>query len=80
MEDLEKLGEQLMTGKNADALRSLAASPEAKRLEAALDGTETAAALRSGDSAAISRLLKTVLATPEGRALAEKLSALEQRP
>jgi len=80
MEDLQQLGARLLQGKNGEALRALADSPEAKRLGAALDGAETAAALRAGDEEALAALLRGVLATAEGKALAEKLSALDKQP
>ena len=62
MDELEGLRSRLPEGIDEGALRSLADSPEAKRLGEAVDGAAA--------------ILGTLLATPEGKALAEKLSAL----
>ena len=80
MEDFEALGKTLLTGKNGDALRALAASAEAQRLVQQMDGNAAAEIMRSGDPARMKALLQQVLSTPEGKALAEKLGQLGGKP
>ena len=75
MDELEGLRSWLPEGIDEGALRSLADSPEAKRLGEAVDGA-AARALQQGDADTLKAILGTLLATPEGKALAEKLSAL----
>ena len=74
MEDLEALGKALLSGKNGDALRALAGSPEAQRLGKQMDSAAAEKIIRSGDGAQMRALLQQLLATPEGRSLAKKLS------
>lgn len=76
MQDLEKLGKQFLSGDKGKALESVADSPEARRLEQTLDPAEVEKAARSGDPEQLKALLTRVLATEEGKALAEKLSGL----
>ncbi|MBQ7736881.1 MAG: hypothetical protein IJT62_03480 [Oscillospiraceae bacterium] len=80
MDEWETLADRLLSGEKGGELRSLARSGEARRLSETLDAAEAEQALRSGDSARVSRLLRQVLSTPEGKALAEKLSALGGAP
>ena len=76
MQDLEKIGKDLLQGANGKALREAAASPEAQRLSRTLDPAEVEQAARSGDPEQLRALLSRVLSTDEGRTLAEKLSRL----
>ena len=76
MENIEKFGSALLPSQKGDALRSLADSAEGKALSEKLDPAEVERAARSGDAEAIKRLIGSVLSTPEGRSLAEKLSKL----
>ena len=76
MRDLEKEGKRLLSGEKGNALRELAASKEARRLEEKLDPDAVERAVRSGDARALSGLLQQVLSTDEGKALADKLSRL----
>ena len=76
MRDLEKMGEELLRGQQGDAIRDIAASPEAQRLEKTLDPAAVERAARSGDGEQLRSLLMQVLSTEEGRSLAEKLSRL----
>ena len=76
MENIEKFGSALLQSQKGDALRSLADSAEGKALSERLDPAEVERAARSGDAEAIKRLIGSVLSTPEGRSLAEKLSKL----
>ena len=76
MQDLEKLGRELFSGPQGEALRSAAASPEGRALENKLDPAAVEKAARSGDPEQMRELLRTVLSTEEGRRLAEQLSNL----
>ena len=66
--DMEKLGAELLSGRQGGAIRDMANSPEAKNPAAA------ERAVRSGDAAQLKALLTQILSTNEGKALAEKLS------
>ena len=76
MENIEKFGSELLKSRKGDSIRALADSAEGKALSDKLDPAEVEKAARSGDAEAIKKLIGTVLSTPEGRALAEKLSKL----
>ena len=76
MKDMEKLGAELLAGRQGGAIRALAGSPEAKKLGSAIDASAAERALRSGDAAQLKAILSQVLSTSEGRALAEKVSRL----
>ncbi|MCD8016522.1 MAG: hypothetical protein LUE97_01725 [Oscillospiraceae bacterium] len=81
MNDFEKLRGELLNGKNADAVRSAAQSDELKRLAGQFDERELKRAVTEGDAKAMQSLLSRVLATPDGRALAERLrGALGGKP
>ena len=71
MMDMEKLGAELLSGRQGGTIRDMANSPEAKKLGAA------ERAVRSGDAAQLKALLTQILSTNEGKALAEKLSHFE---
>lgn len=80
MEDLDGLKQQLPAGVDPEALRSLAELPETKRLGERFDAALAAQALQNGDGNALAALVKTLLATPEGKALSEKLSGAGAQP
>ena len=80
MEDLEKLGRELLSGKNGDALRALAGTAEAQRLSQQMDSAAAEKIMRSGDPAQMKALLQQLLSTPEGKSLAEKLGRLNDKP
>ena len=80
MEEWEKLGDRWLSGKDADAVRGLADSGEARRLREKISPARAEQALRSGDPEQVKALLRQILETPEGRALAERISALGGRP
>lgn len=71
--DLEAMGRKLMEGADAGALRKLADSEAGRRLSARFDGEAAAEAVRQGDEAQMKAILQSVLRTPEGRELAERL-------
>ena len=75
MDDLAALEQKLFGGENGAALRALSGSEEAKRLSKKLDA-RAEQAVRSGDQTAMRALLEELLATDEGKALAEMLSGL----
>lgn len=75
MANFDQLGKELLGGPQGRALRDAAASPEARRLEETLDPAVERAA-RSGDPEQLRALLTQVLATDEGKALAQRLSKL----
>ena len=74
MMDMEKLGAELLAGRQGGAIRDMANSPEAKKLGAAIDPAAAERAVRSGDAAQLKALLSQILSTDEGKALADKLS------
>ena len=76
MQNLETLGKDFLQGEKGKRLESVVNSPEGKRLEQQLDPAAVEKAARSGDPAQIRALLQQVLATEEGKALAQKLSGL----
>ena len=75
--DLDQLEQKL---KRNDGLGALAGSPEGKALAAQFDEGELRAAAKQGDAAALQDILRRVLSTKEGRALAEKVQkAVEKK-
>ena len=80
MEDWEALGKALLSGKNGDALRALAGTPEAQQLGKQMDSAEAERIMRSGDPAQMRALLQRLLSTPEGRSLAQKLGQIGGKP
>ena len=76
MENIEAFGTELLNSRKGDSIRALADSAEGKALSEKLDPAEVERAARSGDAEAIKKLIGSVLSTPEGRSLAEKLSKL----
>ena len=80
MKDLRRLARELEQSGRGGAIRELAGSPEGRRIGSLLDAQAAEKALQSGDTAALRQMLAGVLATDEGRTLAEKLRQLmEQR-
>lgn len=76
MQELEKMGKALFTGQKGENLRTLMESDTGRALEQKLDAEAVEKAARSGDAAALQSILTQVLATEEGRALAEQLSKM----
>ena len=70
-----RVGDTYTTG-NVLVLFSLASDPEIRRLGEGAGGETLARAARSGDAAALRAAAEGLLSTREGRALAERLSAL----
>ena len=70
MMDLEKLAQSLREKKE---LAAAVDSPEGQRLAARIDDKALRDAAKRGDADALKQMLQQVLATPEGRQLAEKV-------
>lgn len=75
--ELEKL-EQKLKGNNS--LGALANSPEGKALASRFDESALRDAAKKGDTAALQEILRRVLSTPEGKALAEKVQKAVGKP
>ena len=80
MDNGKGLSPQLPAGMDREALRALADLPETRRLGERFDAAGAAEALSRGDEAALAGLVRSLLATPEGKALAEKLAAQGGQP
>ena len=77
--DAEKLARELERSGKGEALRQLGSSAEGKKLERMIDGEALQKALHSGDAASLKKMLGALLATPEGRALAEDVGRIIDR-
>ena len=71
MNDFGKLARELQSGEKGEALRRLSSAPEGRRLEGMIDGAALEKALQSGGAAALKAMLASLMATPEGKRLAE---------
>lgn len=74
MQDFEAISKKYMTGDRAETLKAAAASPEGQRLARMVDAKAVEDAARRGDTEALGGILRSVLATEEGRALAARLT------
>ncbi len=79
MQDLEKIGKQLEKSGKVNELRSLADSPEGKRLGSMLDAEKVEKAAKSGDMETLRGILKQVMSTEDGKTLAKKLSSMLEK-
>ena len=76
MANLEALGRELeRRGKTGD-LKRLAESADGQKLGQMIDARAVEQAARSGDAAALSALLRSVLSTEEGKRLARQAENL----
>jgi hypothetical protein len=75
--ELEKLEREIRENK---ALGALADTPEGRALASRLDEKALRSAAKSGDTAALQDILRRVLSTPEGKALAEKVQCAAGKP
>ena len=66
-------------GRSGRALRELAASADGQKLGGLVDAQAAERALKSGDAAALREALGRVLATDEGKRLAESVRKLMER-
>ena len=71
--DLAKMAEKLRTGDGGTALERLTESKEGARLAARFSGGAVEEAAKRGDTAELTRLLGTILATEEGRQFAAQV-------
>ncbi len=76
MNDLERLAKELGRGEKGEALRKLGSSADGRALESAVDGAALKKAFAEGDAAALRRMLGALLATPEGKRLAEDVGKI----
>lgn len=76
MNDLERLAKELGRGKKGEALRKLGSSADGRALGSAVDGAALEKAFAEGDAAALRRMLGALLATPEGKRLAEDVGKI----
>ena len=76
MPNFEALGRELERRGKTEGLKALADSEDGRRLSGMIDAGAVEAAARSGDSRALAELLRGVLATDEGRRLAESVEKL----
>ncbi len=76
MDEWKKRGEQLLSGKEGAALRSLASTGAARKLGESPDAAALGAALSAGDAQGVQKALTALLSTPEGKALAESLRGM----
>lgn len=77
--DLRDIGRELERSGKAGAIRELADSAEGKKLGNMLDAQAAERAVRSGDAAALREMLGRVLATDEGKKLAENVRKLMEK-
>jgi len=73
MQNFEQLGRELERRGKTKELRALAESEDGARLSAMLDADALSKAAKSGDSAALRRILGGALRTEEGKRLAENI-------
>ena len=76
MNDLERLTKELGRGEKGEALRKLGSSADGRALESTVDGAALEKAFASGDAAALRKMLGALLATPEGRRLADDVGKI----
>lgn len=76
MANLEALGRELERRGKTDDLKRLAESADGQRLGKMIDARAVEQAARSGDAAALSALLRSVLSTEEGKRLARQAENL----
>ena len=79
MQDLEALGKELQRRGKTGELKKLADSADGQRLGQMLDAETVRRAARSGDSEALKKLLGGVMATEEGKRLAQQLRQMMQK-
>jgi len=72
----EDLGRQLQQSGKTDQIKKLAQSEDGARLTKQMDTAAVEAAVRSGDSEAMRRLLGQILSTDEGKRLAEQVKQI----
>ena len=76
--DIGKYSEALLKGKNSELLQKLAQGPEGRKIAQSVDMQAMEQAAQRGDTKALSAMLRTVLATPEGQRLAAQVKKAVQ--
>lgn len=76
MQSIEELGRELERQGKGDKIRALAESSDGRRITEMLDADAVANAAKSGDGAALQKLLTQVLSTDEGKRLAENVKKM----
>lgn len=71
--DFEKLGRDIMSGGKAGVVKDALGSEEGRRIGKTVDGEALKRALLTGDKETVSKILGQVLATEDGKALAERV-------
>ena len=78
MRNFEDIGRELERQGKTESIKRLAESADGVKVGHMLDAKAVEDAARSGDSAALQKLLSLVLSTDEGRRLAENVRRLMQ--
>ena len=76
--DLQEFARQVRQGEKAGALEELARSGQGEKVLRHVDGEKLAAAAKAGDMQTLGQMLQGILATPEGRDLAQKVQKAVQ--
>ena len=74
MQDVQKTARALEQSGKADQLRRLAESDAGREISRMVDAAAVEQAAKSGDQAALSKILTQVLSTDAGRRLAQQLN------
>lgn len=77
--DIGKYSQELLQGKNAEALKKLADGEDGRRVASMVDVNQLEAAAKAGNTAALGSMLRQILSTPEGRRLAEQVKKAVDR-
>ncbi len=73
MASLDALEREIKSSAAVEHLKAAAATPEGQKVLQNLDTAEVEKAAKAGDMQTLREILSGVLATPEGRSLAEKI-------
>lgn len=76
MKDLDSVARALAQSGRRGELEALASSAEGRALEGMVDGEALERAVSRGDAAALKEMLASLLATPEGRRLAQDVGRI----
>jgi hypothetical protein len=79
MRDIESMGKELLKGADTQKLKAIAVSENGKKISQMVDQGELERAAKTGDTAALQRILHQVLSTNEGKQLADQLSKAVQK-
>ena len=71
--DLDKYIRELKYGKSAESLKKLTESEAGASLAKTVDVSKLETAAQQGDMKTLSAMLKTIMATPEGRSFAAQV-------